>query len=241
MKILIIPVFILSIFALAACEKNEALRTVPENFDLSNKGFLKIINVTNGSPVANVYVNSTKLTGAVFGFAGSFPASTTYSVLDPGTKSVNIKDTLSVTKINLTMDINLAVGKYYTAFVYDTLATAKYKVVEDAINITGDTSARVRFVNLIFTSSAIPNVDIFSKKLNTNIFTNITTETVTDFISHPSKITDTFYVRPTGTTTNLTFLAFTPGERRNYTMVFRGRYQATAGTLARTLSLFTNY
>jgi hypothetical protein len=241
MKILIIPVFILSLVALTACEKNGALRTVPENFDLSNKGFLKIINVMNGSPVANVYINSTKVTGAVFGFAGSFPASTTYSVFDPGTKSVNIKDTLSVTKLNLTTDINLAAGKFYTAFVYDTLATAKYKVVEDAINITSDTSARLRFVNLIFTSSPVTNVDIFSKKLSTNIFTNIATESVTDFISHPSKITDTFYVRPTGTTTNLSSLAFTPGESRNYTMVFRGRYQTTSGTLARTLSLFTNY
>ena len=64
---------------------------------------------------------------------------------------------------------------------------------------------------------------------------------VTDFIPVPSAFTDTFYVRETGTTNQLAVLnGLTPTEKRSYTLVFRGRYETTSGTIARTLSSFIN-
>jgi hypothetical protein len=241
MKHLFIPAFLLSMAILQGCEKDEPTRTVNENLDLSNKGFLKVINVTPGSPVSNIYLNSTKLSGALVGFGGSFPATSTYAAINPGSASVNIKDTLASSKLNLTAAFNTAAGKYYTVFVYDTLASAKHKVVEDPIAPSADTSARIRLANFIFSSTAIPNVDIYSKRLKANVLNGVAVESITDFFNHPSKILDTFSVRATGTATDLASVAFTPGVKRNYTLVFRGRYQTTSGTLARTLSLFTNY
>jgi hypothetical protein len=60
-------------------------------------------------------------------------------------------------------------------------------------------------------------------------------------MDHPSKKTDTFYLRPVNTVTNVATLIFTPGEKRNYTLIARGRYGTTTGTLAQTLTLMTNY
>ena len=74
------------------------------------------------------------------------------------------------------------------------------------------------------------------------MFTNIQVTDVTDFISYTSSLSDTLYVRETGTTNLLTQLnGFNPTAKRSYTLIFRGRYQTTTGTIARTLSSFINY
>ena len=238
----IVTAGIIASVVLSACKKDDWVRPTPEINDLSNKGFLKVYNATVGSPAAtNIYVNNTLVTGAFVGFTGLFPASVAYAAIDPGTASVVIKDTAATPKINLTASLTGEAGKYYTLFTYDTLASAKYKIIQDTIVKPADTSARIRFANFVFSSVTIPNVDIYSQNLKVNILTNITKEEITTFINHPSQKTDTFYVRATGTTTNLSGVSFNPGVKRSYTLIFRGRYQTTTGTSARTITSMTNY
>ena len=63
-----------------------------------------------------------------------------------------------------------------------------------------------------------------------------------DFISFRAGISDTLYVRPTGTTNNLTQLnGLVATAKRNYTVIFRGSYRSTTGTAARTLTSFLSY
>jgi hypothetical protein len=163
----------------------------------------------------------------------------------PGSHTVLIKDSLATsTQLPITFTGNFEPNKYYTIFTYDTLTAAKYKMVETNITIpTADTVSRIRFANFAFSTTAMPNVDLFSVKRNANVFTNIAPTQVTDFIDHPGRITDTFYVRATGTTTNLTpVFTVTPTYKRSYTIVFRGRYNTTGTTgVARMLSLHTDY
>jgi hypothetical protein len=131
-------------------------------------------------------------------------------------------------------------GKYYTLFLYDSTNAVKQKLVTDEIVVPADATARIRFANFIYSTTAIPNVDVYSFKKGGNVFTNISPTSVTDFISHPAGA-DSFFVRPTGTTTNLFKLAMTPASKRSYTLVFRGQYGTSTGTLARTLSSFLSY
>jgi hypothetical protein len=85
-------------------------------------------------------------------------------------------------------------------------------------------------------------VDIYSAKRQANIFTNVATAAVTDFIPYATDISDTLFVRATGTLINLTQLnSVLPREKRSYTVVFRGVYQLTTGINTRALVNFTNY
>ena len=148
-------------------------------------------------------------------------------------------DTASNPKLNVSIPATLEAGKYYTVFTYDTLATPKFKLVNDDIQQPSDTSSRIRFANLV--QAPITNVEIYSQNGKANVFSNIASTDVTPFKQYPSKLIDTFYVRSTGSVVNLATLIFTPGEKRSYTVLFKGRFTTTSGTLVRTLTLMTNY
>ncbi|HEY0680272.1 MAG TPA: DUF4397 domain-containing protein [Chitinophagaceae bacterium] len=238
--------FILFIFALAvvlgSCEKNEWERIAPEDKILTNKAFLKIYNAVLGSPSTNIFVDGTMVMGGTspVGYTGLFPASVTYSSVEAGAHVIKVADVAATPLLNITANNNFEAGKYYTLFLYDTLNTAKSKLVQDDIQVPADTTARVRFGNFLFSSVAIPNMDIYSQRLKANVFSNIPVGEVTNYVNHPSKLQDTFYLRATGTTTNLNSVIFTPDQRRSYTLLGRGRYQTTSGTIVRTLTVMTN-
>lgn len=240
----IITLFASSFLLLMACEKNEWTVSAPENRDFSNKGFIKVYNATIASPVNRVYVDDNVVangTNAYLGFTNLFPATTAYGAFDPGARKVTIKDTAAVPKLNTSVTVNVEAGKNYTVFMYDSLNTVKTKVATDDLTRPTDTTAKLRFANLLFSSTPIPNIDIFSQNKNANIFTNVPVADVTAYIVHPSMRADTFRLRATGTTTNLSSLFFTPDQRRIYTLIARGRYQATSGATAPTLTVMTNY
>ena len=215
----------------------------------SDPGGSAYVKVFIGAVNANrnyVYADNNPWTGAPLVLGTTFPGNVSYAAITPGTHSILIKDTLpTATQVPLTFSSTFDAGKYYTIFTYDTLNNVKYLVVTDNIVIPDDTTARVRFANLIFSSVAIPNVDVFSKNLNQNVFTNIAPAQVTDFLSFPSKNNDSLFVRATGTATQLAVLSFTPDVKRSYTLVFKGRYQTSTGTATtsnplRSLTFYTN-
>jgi len=227
---------------LAACEKDTSLYLSAQT-DLSGKSLIKVYSSTLNATRNYVYLDAKPVTGAGIAYGGLFPSVSYYSAIQAGARKVEIRDTLvTATQIPLRFTFTFDAGANYTIFTYDTTTAVKHLVVKDDIQVPGDSTARIRFANFIFARVAIPAVDIFSIKQQANIFSNVSTASVTNFIPYASDIADTLFVRPTGKSQNLTQLnGILPREKRSYTVVFRGNYQATSGTSARTLTSFTSY
>lgn len=226
-----------------SCDK-EFKKNIEEDFNIETQAKIRVYNGVLTSDRNHVFVDGAPATGISLAYLGLFPATGQYAIVNPGNRNIVIKDTSSgaiQSEVNFSADF--AAGKFYTVFIYDTTTSVKYKMVEDNIVIPSDTSARLRFANLVYSASAIPNVDVYSVKKGANIFTNLAVADVTDFIPVASYVTDSIYVRETGTTTNLApVLTITPNVKRSYTVVFRGRWQTTSGTstsIRRHLSAFT--
>ena len=243
MNIKSITIALASMIMLAACEK-EYKSILTEETNLGNTAFVKFHNAIINSNRTYIYSDMVPLNGATIAYGGLFPSlSPSYTALAAGTRAIAIRDTLAPsTQYPISFNAPMTDGTFYTIFAYDSLNAPKYKVIQDNIQVFNDTAARVRFANFPFSTTAIPNVDIFSQKQQANIFTNISTAAVTDFISFRAGISDTLYVRPTGTTNNLTQLnGLVATAKRNYTVIFRGSYRSTTGTAARTLASFLSY
>ncbi|NDC76557.1 MAG: DUF4397 domain-containing protein [Chitinophagia bacterium] len=231
-----------TILLLSACEKETKLY-LSEQTDLSGKAFIKVYSATLNATRNYVYIDNIPVTGAGIAYGGLFPSISYYSAINPGTRNIEIRDTLlTTTQTPVKFSNTFDAGSNYTIFTYDTITATKQLVVKDNIEVPKDSTARIRFANLIFARTAVPAVDIFSIKRQANIFSNVATNAVTGFIPFATDIADTLFVRAAGTTTNLTQLnGILPREKRSYTVVFRGNYQVTSGTSARTLTSFTTY
>lgn len=243
MNIKSIAIALASIIVLAACEK-EYKSILTEETNLGNTAFVKFHNAIINSNRTYIYSDLVPLNGATIAYGGLFPAlSPSYAALAAGTRNIAIRDTLvPSTQYPISFSAPMIGGNYYTIFAYDSLNAPKFRLIQDNIQVFNDTAARIRFANFPFSTTAIPNVDIFSQKQQANIFTNISTAAVTDFIMFRANISDTLYVRPTGTTNNLTQLnGLVASAKRNYTLIFRGSYRSTTGTAARTLTSFLSY
>jgi len=251
-------------FVLAGCDRSPEW-IMDQNKNLSGKATVKIHNnVVNSSRnivlVDNVPVTGS--TGVMFYSAPSGPTSfpnTVYGfAVDPGSRTILIRDTLSTsTQLPITVSSNFEANKNYTIFTYDSITRPKFKLVETPIVIpANDTTARLRFANMITFPTTPPNVDIYSVRRKENIFTNISLGTITDYIPIRSNVIDTFHVRVTGTTTNLNLngtnltsnppvivqqITFNPTAKRSYTLIFRGSWGSHTAPIGRDLRIFTDY
>lgn len=246
------------------CRKDKGKEVALENTTFSDKSFIQVYNAVTGSSRNYVYVDGSAVTGATLSLGGLFPSTPATFNVTNGFREFLIRDTLSTsTQFPLSFAENLQAGRYYTIFTYDTTTTAKKKIVTNNIVIPNDTTARLRFANFVYSPNAIPtSFDIYSVKRNAVIFSNVNVTEVTDYIPYASAATDTFYIRPNGSSSNLqnvdttgkpTILdirsVLTPTRLRSYTLVFRGSYRAvnnktTTGAAiasARQLSVFANY
>jgi hypothetical protein len=231
----------------SACKRETSNNLgVISTVDLSQKSLIKIVNLTTGA--ARNFAYSPELyspaSGAAFAYGATFPAGFNYFAIRSGDNNIVIKDTLSTsTQIPLTIAGWYEPGKRYSIFTYDTITSIRYKMVNDDIVVPADTSARIRFANFIRSGSTLPNFDLYSKNLGANVFSNVAATDVTAFRAYSSKVQDSIFLRETGTTINILGTSVTPEQRRSYTLVFRGRYDATgvSPTVPRTLTLFTNY
>jgi hypothetical protein len=239
------------IISFAAC-KNEYKLTAKTTGDISANANIRIFNASLNSAKNFLYVNKAPLitndyiplTGNPFAYGGVFPSNNSYFNIAASAYYLLIKDSAAVTnQVPLNFYENLESGKYYTIFTYDTLTKVKYKIVVDNIDkAVPDTSARIRIANMIYSSGTIPasNFDLYSKKLNANIVSNISPLAVTDFIAFPSRVADSLYLRLPGSTTNINATPFViiPDIKRSYTIVLRG---SAVGGLAKTISSYINY
>lgn len=222
---------------------------------LSDKSMIQVYMAMVNPSRNYIYVNNAAVNGASITQGTVFPGSGPGFAIDGGFKYFLIRDTLTATtQVPLSFSNDFQAGKNYTIFVYDTTTAPQQRTVQTDIVVPTDNTARLRFGNFVYSPTAPPAVDIFSKKLNTNIFTNVPVSQVTGFIPYNTDVTDTFYVRSTGTGVNLQnytstgtpvdiIAVLTPRAKRSYTLVFRGGYRATqvTATTVRTLSTFINY
>lgn len=234
---------LVSAIVVVSCKK-EFDKLIVENTALQDKALVKLFNSTISSQRTYMYIDNVPVTGSLLGYGGTFPSTGYASALTPGNHTILIRDTVTTSvQPPLSFTANLVAGKNYSVFTYDTVNSIKYVLTEDEIVIPTDTTSRLRFTNLIFSKTPLPNVDLYSSVLAKNLFTNVAIAQVTNFISFASKRNDTLYVRATGTTTNLTpMFIVNPTINRSYTVIYRGRYQTTTGTvMPRTLVGVINY
>jgi Domain of unknown function (DUF4397) len=242
------------IAVLAGCKKDFDARLAQYNSDLGQKARIQLYNSVIGSNRSYLFVDFKPVNGATIAYGASFPSGAAGFSVNSGQRNFLFRDTL-VTSLQTALSVNenLAPAGNYTIFAYDTVNAAKSKFVTTNLVIPADTTARLRFVNLIFSKTAIPNIDIYSVKRAANIYTNVPPETFTDFMPYASSLTDTLIVRTTGSATNNLInrttagriplqLILNPTRQRSYTVVLRGSYytDTTTQTNLRTLTFFTN-
>lgn len=246
----------LTVIAITSCDRSPEW-IIEEGKNLNGQATVKVHNNIVGSARNNIFVdnvNVTGSTGVVFYNtalgSSSFPNTVLGFAVNAGNRSVTIRDTsTTTTQVPLTFTGNFEAGKNYTIFTYDSINAPKYKLVETPLVIPAeDTISRIRFANMVRSAFAVPNVDVYSVKKGTNIFTNVPVGGITDYINVTGRLTDTLYVRATGTTTNLTLtntnnlFTITPTYKRSYTIIFRGVYtNTTTANLGRELRTFTDY
>lgn len=265
-KIIIINVlgFVFLATFFASCVKERGKEVALETTDLTGTSAVQVYNALVGSLRNYVYVDAKVVTGSILTYGTAFPSTPASYSITSGFREFLVRDTLSATtQLPVSFAENFNAGGNYTIFMYDTITAAKQKTVVNNIVIPSDTTARLRFANFIYNPTALASgFDIFSVKRNAVIFTNVKETEVTDFIPYASALTDTFYIRLNGSSTNLqnvdttgkpTILTLqavlTPTRLRSYTLIWRGGFRAgtnrtTTGTAipsARILTSFANY
>jgi hypothetical protein len=231
-----------------SCVKETGKEVALEQTNFTNKAFVQVYNGTLSSTRNYVFVDGAPVNGAPLVYAATFPSTPSNFAIPEGFRAFLIRDTSStiLTQPPMTFAENFLASSSYTIFMYDTLTSPRQKTVVNNIIIPVDTTSRVRFANFIFSTSAVPNVDIFSLRKNANVFTNVPVTEVTEYIPYASSSktveNDTLYVRETGTSNLLATLnGFAPVRKRSYTLIFRGSYKTPGTTgVARLLSSFSS-
>ncbi len=193
---------------------------------------VQVFNATVKSTRNYVYVDGAPVSGTALAYGGVFPGTSFGVKLYPGVRNFLIKDTaLTTAQVPISFSENLDQQKSYTIFMYDTTTSVKRLTVLNDIVVPRDTTARLRFGNFIYNTTAVPNVDVYSFRRGTTapVFSNVATNQVTDFMPYASGLTDTLYVYATGTTTPLLVKAAIPSltPTRSYTSVYSGSYRGT--------------
>lgn len=233
-----------------SCTKTNFERVANTNTDFNNKAQVQVYNATINTQRTFVYSDGKKLNGAALIYTQTTATNAAHTgsgitfLLDPGLHAFTIRDTLGTsTQTKLNFSENLDANKFYTIFMYDTMNAVKQKTVLTELVTPADSTARVRFANFVYSKALPPTVDIFSKRRNENVFSNIPYTTVTDFIPYATGVSDSLIVRTAGTMIALDTATFTFTPKRSYTLVFRGRASTNeiGGALfPRTLASFTN-
>jgi hypothetical protein len=223
-----------------SCEKSFDIKTKQQT-DFNGSTIAQVHIAMAGAALVGtagnqLMVDATQVTGAAMISGSVFPTTGYGFVLAPGIRAFTL--TGPAPQPLITFAENMQAGKHHTIFIYDTVISPKQKTVVDNIVIPADTTSRLRFANFIYNPYSVPAVDVFSWRLNANMWTNVPVTGVTDYATYPSFVTDTLYIRETGTQNLLLKVTLTGGvtAKRSYTLSYRGSYRGT-----RTATVFANY
>ena len=246
MKMKYIILGFLALVFFAACKKDFDGRT-PENANITGSAYVRFFAGSMGAARNFISIDNQRLNGSPLTMGGLFPGASTvtaFITIPAGTRTVSVVDSAAVpAQSPLSFTRDFSAGQYYTIFTYDTSNAVKALVTNDVFTIPTDTTANLRFVNAISTTVPVTNVEVFSRARQAVIFSNIPTLGVSAFIAHRTLVNDTLDVREAGVPTNIlaSVNGFTFNPKRTYTLVFRGRYQSTGGTMARGANIIATY
>ena len=220
--------------------------------------FIKILDyapsfrlVTSNRDSFKIFVNDINVNGSFLTYNAAYPngVNDTYAAVPPGSQTIR----LSVNGINTPDSITIATftktinaGEYYTLILTDSLLNninATQIWVKDNPVLTDTGHFTLRFIHAVLNDTAGKNVDIYSARYLSNIFSNVAPSTVTPFNPYLyTTLSDTLIVRRAGTLNELARLnsaSFT--RQRAYTLVYKGNGNLTsASTKGRNLTTHVN-
>lgn len=231
---------------LASCGKDEIYDNTPKSDDFNNMAVVKFYNGILNSNRTHIYIDGKKMNGETVTLGASFPAhSSNFGIaILPGVHEVVVKDTLgSTTQLPLNFPVNLQANTRYNVYLYDSINAPKQVTVETKVEIPTDTSSRLRIAHFWRVPAGVPPaVDVYSKKLGRNIFTNLQYTQVSDFIPYPSAYGDTLLFNEAGTSNLISQVTgYSTTRKRGYTLVLRGGYYTTTGTNIRSITSVPEY
>jgi hypothetical protein len=277
MKIIKLMVLIISIATIGmySCKKGSNL--IEDNnkwvyLDTTNTANIKILQVFAGNtpqlptaanlttgPQVFIYANGQKLNGLSLGYGSVWPTTSVYGNIPSGSVKFDIVNA----RLDLTVVPNvpkfiagdtlgsftatLDKGKFYSLYIGDTVPSVRLTLKEDILVAPNTDRYKIRFANFSMNNNPTDTFNIFSRRENAEIITNITHKNVSDWIQLPVPIlSDTFELRKKGSTTTYISAtlsgqsnpAFSPAPLRMYTIVVRGKTNVTAKT--NVANIFTN-
>jgi len=253
---------------LTSCAKEDDLESV-ENTEYerltpgdTKYSYLKVLNLTPGSPVVNYYIDGTKFSASLassgienagYTYNGLFP-DFGYAATTPGSHKFTAKIIPTAADANLEVlntTISPAPGKYYTIYTTGQYsATNKMLgapfVLEDVKPALDTSKIFVRLVNLAI---GLPNIDLVKGPVVTDpkIITNIGYGQASNWVAIPNlgpgtaPIVPLWYINATTgvpLSTAVTNVTLTKG--RAYTLYIRGIF-GTTGTTAVTTTFYTTF
>ena len=238
-----------------SCEKD--LTYVSPATTTDGLAFVKFVHaspnfrqVYKGADSFNIYVNGVKINGGQLTYGNVFPTATNlYAAVPAGPQSIRVTVNGKITPDSITLislNKTLEAGAYYSFVLTDEALTtneSRQMWIRDQFALNDTNNYTLRFVHAVLSDPAA--VDVYSFRKAKNLFTNITPGSATPFITLAYTILpDTFYIRPTGTLTDIVKIAIVNGSTtaanrmRAYTLLYRGLLGST--TKPRTLTYFAN-
>ena len=208
-------------------------------------------SIFKGADSFNIYVNGVKVNGSQLTYNSIFPSvANVYAGVPAGPQSIRITvngkatpDSITLASFNKTLEQ----GAYYSLFLTDSALKnidSKQMWIRDQFLVTDTNNYTIRFVDAVMNDPIA--VDVYSYRKGANLFTGITPGTATPFVLMPYTILpDTFYVRQTGTMTEIARINIVNGSTtatnrgRPYTILYKGGFGLTS-TKARSLTIFPN-
>jgi hypothetical protein len=247
------------VMTLAACEKNllDSNRTYVFPDDSKEAG-LKIIHAyagkspaltTGAGPNLFMYLGTQKLNGNVLNWTaggGFWPTTSTsttniralYSIVPAGTATLyGVQGRVAAGvpapapgDTIFTKNQAWEAGKNYTVFLTDTLPNPGVLAVEDKLAAPREGYYQLRFANMVAWPDDIQ--EVFSKRENKVIFSNVGYKKVTDFIElKVPTISDTLTVTKVSGSSPMPYsyviLGFTGLQKRAYTVYTKGKNLGT--------------
>ncbi|WP_082489419.1 DUF4397 domain-containing protein [Pedobacter sp. Leaf176] len=264
----ILYLFVVSMGLFTACKKGELVENTP--YEYVNPGdtrysYIKILNLTPGSPVANYYLDGAKFSGGLsstgiesagYTYNGLFP-DFGYAVTTPGSHKLTAKVVpAATTDANLEIlntTINPAPGKYYSMFTTGQYSSTSKVIpsvltIEDVKPMLDTSKIFVRLVNLAIGG---PNLDLVKGDLvtGTKIITNVAYGSASSgWIEIPNPGSGTAPSQNLWFVNSLTgvpviSVAFTSAltKGRAYTIYSRGIFGSTATATLYNVTFYTTF
>lgn len=248
------------ISALSACDKE--LDNKLKSNNLNAVAFVKLVHVAPGfrqvfntADTFNWYIDKNKESGATISYNSGYPALTsninTYATVPAGdhvfrlTKTGNVAGTDPVSILEFPR--TLEAGQKYSLLLTDSIIrNSSYDNIwlEDNFSIPDTGKFSLRFVNALMNDTAGAQVDVYSKRYASNIFSNVPVKGVVEFMQLPyTTLSDTLLVRRAGTENLLTtFNTASFSRRRVYTLVYKGStLLPSSNAKGKNLLIYNNY